>query len=500
METERYPQMNGSLTFSDNSRLSPTGDGAGVLHQYGEFQGLSRLHVPKLDFRHDPQASNPDFRLSPGITIPRNSHDMASADIVSQSNPVSCTSNPGLDHFCLQIPTQATSSTSPGSPCPSVGAESTAATVSTDSVSMSSQPSGTSKVLELEQGVFAAPRLALQTADRWAWDKIQPRLQDTIDNTLKTKQGLESTISCEFMMGGQSPKQLKPTIFLVCCHEVYRKQLRAILKKQKWMKEYGYQCVVIVDAFEELSHGSLEVTPGVDPIHVQASLSNENISLCGVQARAQARAEDGAVRFTIGGILLIDNKAFGLTVGHVIKKLALAQDDITDDDEDDSETSPFITFEDEDTVDMTSSSSPENNETALEFQDEADSGESTSETNFNSSFEDGRIWSHFGHFHVPTTSPSTASCGLRDWSLVSLDPELESLHHPLANSYDIPPGDRISINKFLKRSAITTSEVWINSGSTGMVRGWLMDSLVLFHQNGKTFQVLQVIAEQSLGK
>lgn len=494
METKRYSQLNG-LIFTDTSRSSLTDDMAGIGGQFIESRKPSGLPVPKLDYRHDSEASDPKSGLSPGITASRSSHDKLSANIVSQSHPVNHLSN--TDHASLRESTQATISAPSRGPSPSLGAKSMAVTVSTGSALRSSD---TSEVLELEKGVFAAPRLALELRDRSTWDKIQPRLQDTIDNTLRTQQGLESTISCEFMMGGQSPKQLKPTIFLVCCHEAYLKQLRAILKRQKWMKEYGYQCVVIVDSFEELSYGSLEVTPGADSIRIQVSLSNKNISLCGVQARAQARAEDGAVRFTIGGILLIENKAFGLTVGHVVKNLILPQDGTTDDDEDDSEASPFITFEDEDTVNMTGLSGPKQIVPALEFRGVTDSIESTIERTSNSGTADEQTWSYLGHFHVPATSPSIASCSLLDWSLVSLDPELERFHRPLPNSYEIPPGDHISINKFLQRSAITRSEVWINSGSTGMVRGWLMDSLVLFHQNGKTFQVLQVIAEQPLGK
>jgi hypothetical protein len=303
------------------------------------------------------------------------------------------------------------------------------------------------------------------------------------------------------MMGGPSSKQLKPTVFLVCCHEVYRKQLKTILKRQKWIRQYDYQWVVIVDAFEELSSGSVEVTPDTEPIRVYASLSSKRTSLCGVRALAEAWEHDGMVKlvtFTIGGILLIDNREFGLTVGHVIEKVMFLQDSRSNaDDEEDSDSSPFMTFEEEDDVKMTGHSSTESLAPVLE--DVAGDDESSVVLDFDPSEEDGWVWDDLGHFHASTLSRSTMGRKQLDWSLVSLDPELETFQRPLINTLEIPTGGRVSINEFLQKPAIVGSNIWINAGSTGMVKGWLMDSLMVFHQHGKTFPVLQVISDQRLG-
>ncbi|KAL1882865.1 hypothetical protein Daus18300_000503 [Diaporthe australafricana] len=394
-------------------------------------------------------------------------------------------------------------------------------TVSSAPTTTSSSSSGAPASLELEKGIFAAPRLALEPKDRSAWDKLQPRLQDTINNTLKIQQGLESTISCEFMMGGPGPNQLKPTVFLVCCHEAYRKQLRAILKRQKWMREYGYQCVVIVDAIWKPSLGSLDDIPDLLSIPVQAYLPNNKSTLCGLQAQARSRPNDAPVKFTIGGVLLIDNKACGLTVGHVAEKLIPPQDgnnddgdiddvdgDDDDDDDDDNDesamghgsSSPFIKFEDADSVGMTGLSSPKEDLSVAQPQDEASRDESTPLPNSESGqIQSEHDWHQFGYFDASTTARSTVSCSRLDWSLVSLDPGLETVHRPLINTLEMPTGDRIFINNFLEKSAIKGCEVWIYAGSKGLVRGWLLDSAALLHQDGKTFPVLQVISDKPLG-
>lgn len=506
MEIEHQFQEDGP-TGSGQSRMLPTCGNSQLEHRSVELEELSELHVPTHEFRQRSEAPDPGCRHSPHITSPEDSHHTMIETTVHQDDSI--INAPNLDRSSLESPTEATISTSSASLSPSSGGASIGMTVSSAPTSMSSGSSEITGVntLELEKGVFAAPKLALEPKDRWAWDKIQPRLQHTIDNTLQTRQGFESTISCEFMMGGSSPKLLKPTIFLVCCHETYRKQLRTIMKRQKWMREYGYQCVVIVDAFEELSYGNMHDTPDTGLIHIQASLQTRKISLCGLQARAQTRSHDTPVKFTIGGILLIDYRAVGLTVGHAVEKLILSQDCISDDENDDDDSfsitddsSPFIGFEEEDLVKISGFSKAGNSAPSLELQGTASCENPTTVRDRGSSqqTEAGR-WGHLGHFHAATARRSTVGRSRLDWSLVNIDSRLPTFDGPLINTLDLPTGDSIRINKFLQTSDIIGGEVWINAGSTGVIRGWLMDSPVLFHQYGKTFQVLQVISDIPLG-
>lgn len=308
------------------------------------------------------------------------------------------------------------------------------------------------------------------------------------------------------------------------------------MKKQEWLREYGYQCVVTVDEFKGLSSGSVDVTPGTDLITIQASSLSTIISLCGLQARARAPTHGEFVRFTIGGILLIDNKAFGLTVRHVLEahntpQYGAIDDDASDspgadghhtppespesfhdesdhdaqsdsedpyDSEDESDSSPFITSEKEPSIQRQNISSSEEHASALVLLEVSDHFELHLEDNSDSNHASGLNLRNFGHF-ITSTSLSTARQKQLDWSLIKLTPELEDLHQPLTNTYETPSDNRVSINKFLQRSTRTSGEVWINCGTTGIVKGWLMALPVLLHQGGKTLQALQVMPDETLG-
>lgn len=199
--------------------------------------------------------------------------------------------------------------------------------------------------------MFAAPTMTMEPQDQLAWDKIQPKLQDTIFNTFRPRKDLDGTISCEFIMGGPSPTKLTPTVFLVCCHELHRKQLRSILKRQKWMRAYKYQCVVIVDTLQDLSLSSSENTDEATQLLIKAFVPSGHTSWCGLKARAHSGVDQQPITFTIGGILLLDGEAFALTVKHGIERLisvdAASSNDSDDDDYDIEESSsPFINFQD----------------------------------------------------------------------------------------------------------------------------------------------------------
>lgn len=172
-------------------------------------------------------------------------------------------------------------------------------------------------------------------------------------------------------MGGPSPTQLTPTVFLVCCHEAYRKQLRAILKRQKWMGEYQYQCVVIVDTLEDLSLGALAIPHGTSQLLVEAFVPSGKTSLCGLKAQAKSRIYQEPVNFTLGGILLIDRETFGLTVRDGIDRLIHAHDhssDYNDDSRTDDPSSPFIKFQDTGSTQASDTSETEKSVSVSELQ------------------------------------------------------------------------------------------------------------------------------------
>ncbi|KAK7959477.1 uncharacterized protein PG986_004331 [Apiospora aurea] len=109
------------------------------------------------------------------------------------------------------------------------------------------------EVLELEKGVFVAPKLLIPCDDVEKWNTIQPRLEDALLNLFKPKPGLDPSLSLELVMAGPFKAPLKPSIVLTCCNEPHRKRLKKLLKSQKWLASTGYPLAVVVDPIQQLS-------------------------------------------------------------------------------------------------------------------------------------------------------------------------------------------------------------------------------------------------------
>lgn len=472
-------------------------DGQGSRHN-NELNELINLHVPTHEITQEPTTSGLEYTPSRDPAPKDNAQDMSTKISNDKALPVQVSES--FDKCSLRSSTQPTLSSALSKSTTSSDADSSSKTVSTAPTSILSCSSGLSGIREVEKGVFAAPKMTMELQDRLAWDKIQPKLQDTIFNTFRPRKDLDDTISCEFMMGGPSPTRLTPTVFLVCCHELYRKQLRSILKRQKWMRAYKYQCVVIVDTLEDLSPGSLADSQGSSQLLVEAFVPSGRTSWCGLKARAQSTHQKEPINFTIGGILLVDSEAFGLTVRHGFDGLVHAYDassDREDDSEGDDSSSPFITFQDTRLFDDWKT---EKGSSVLDLRKTGprDCMNSVDDDSTEKTRCEGE-WRHFGQSNGPNIAGSTIICGELDWSLVKFEPRCEVSHSSLVNTLMTTDNDHFQPKSFLDRSTMTGGEVLVNAGSTGPVKGWLVDCPALLYRNGKSFEVFQVMTDQPLG-
>lgn len=463
-------------------------------HHNNELKELINLRVPTHEFTQETTTLGLEYPPSQD-RLPENSvQDINTKNSNDMPSPVHASETSDL--YSLRSSTQPTISSAFSKSAPSSGADSSAKTVSTAPTSIISCSSGFNSIREVEKGVFAAPKMTMEPQDRLAWDKIQPKLQDTIFNTFRPRKDLDDTISCEFMMGGPSPTRLTPTVFLVCCHELYRKQLRSILKRQKWMRAYKYQCVVIVDTLEDLSLRNSDNTEGATQLLVEALVPSGHTSWCGLKARAHSGIGQQPFTFTIGGILLIDGEAFALTVKHGIERL-ISVDAASSNDSDDDDyameksSSPFINFQDTGSNQTQDHAEAESSASSFDSQIMA--------PQICSSLMDSAVPSHFGPCHASCTVISTYSLGRLDWSLLKVEPRCETSSSSLVNTLVTPNHDHIEIKSFLDRPDMTGGEVWINAGSSGPVKGWLVDRPALLQRHGRSFEVLQVIPDQPLG-
>lgn len=472
-------------------------------HHNNELKELINLRVPTHEFTQETTTSGLEYPPSQD-RLPENSvQDISTKN--SDDMRLSVHASETSDLYSLRSSTQPTISSAFSKSAPSSGADSSSKTVSTAPTSMISCSSGFNGIREVEKGVFAAPKMTMEPQDRLAWDKIQPKLQDTIFNIFRPRKDLDDTISCEFMMGGPSPTRLTPTVFLVCCHELYRKQLRSILKRQKWMRAYKYQCVVIVDTLEDLSFRNSDNTDGITQLLVEAIVPSGHTSWCGLKARAHSGVDQQPIGFTIGGILLIDGEAFALTVKHGIERLIsvdAASGDDSDDDDDAKEesSSPFINFQDSGSIQTQEHKEIEQRTSVFGSQMKVPQSCTSLVDNAVPEKPYSRSqWRHFGQYNAYGTVGSAISFGRLDWSLLKVDPRCEISTSSLVNTLVTPTRDHIEIKSFLDRPAMTGGEVWINAGSSGPVKGWLVDRPALLHRYGRSFEVLQVIPDQPLG-
>lgn len=474
-------------------RTADTYDDYVGFHRDSELKDLNNMPFPTHKFTQEMTTAGFEFLLEEDQMSKTSAQEMTIRTFSDTHPPVHAVEN--SDHYSLTSSTRSTFSSALSKIAASSDADSSAKTVSTAPTSMLSCPSGLDGIREVEKGVFAAPKMAMEPKDRLAWDKIQPKLQDTIFNTFQPRRDLDDAISCEFMMGGPSPTRLTPTVFLVCCHELYRKQLRSILKRQKWMRAYKYQCVVIVDTLEDLTLGALANTHSNSQLLVEAFVPSDKTSWCGLKARAQSRIYQEPINFTIGGILLIDSEAFGLTVKHGIDRLIHAYDDSSDHDDDpgvNDSSSPFISFHGTDDSHIPGDSETEKSVSALELQQTAPhvcmnlvNDDSLDKTHLGG---ERRL---FGKSDSPQVKESTIVCGRLDWTLLKFEPPCEVPQSSLVNTLVTPSNDHLETKAFLETSTLTCGEVWINAGLSGPVKGWLVDCPALLHRHGKSFEVLR---------
>lgn len=111
--------------------------------------------------------------------------------------------------------------------------------------------------------------------------------------------------------------QLKPVI-LFTCSLCDHPRIRSFIKSQKWLQNSGYDVHVVEGTYNFL--GNL----ATDQLNLGVFAQLPCNILCGTPGRLKSSAAAGdeapydGSGFTIGGILIIENELFGLTVGHIL--------------------------------------------------------------------------------------------------------------------------------------------------------------------------------------
>jgi hypothetical protein len=396
-----------------------------------------------------------------------------------------------------------------------------ASTISSSTTPASSQQSSLGTVLEIDKGVFADPTIGLEKKDQDAWLQIKGRLDHTFDNTFPNIPGSHRPlISSEFMMAGPSPMLLQPAIVFVCVQQDDRKQLKKVLKKQKWLSSYPYICIVILDSIHELSHGDIPD----EGLSVQAYLPAGSATLCGVLAQTGQHQQERAVKFTVGGVIIVGNKPYGLTVRHVLHSFFKRRgfideghggsdyDSIDENDEDDSD-SPFVNFASGNKQMPDASQHRQKSSHSLHEEGDITLPSHVGERNRASEKNYSKLasgWHSIGSFVICPSGPDIASTSLGfntsrsctlDWILIRLAALELDLDWCRPNTLVIPgQSTSTEVLSVAMDSHMGGSEVWINAGSSGMVKGWMTDCPVTLHLEHGTVEARQIIVDRRLGQ
>lgn len=416
------------------------------------------------------------------------------------------------------------SSSIASTPTPSFGPTSVASTSQTVPTPLPSTDSSTSNlksgndscgvVLLLSKGVYAAPEATMDPQHLEAWVQIRIRLANTLRNTFRPRDGSDSTLAMEFMMAGLAPSSLKPSVVLVCCSPDSQKQLKKILKTQKWLSEYEYHFLVIVDRVWELSGDDEEVGDGSS---VEAWNVADTSSLSGIAARSRSYS-GSATTFTIGGVITVNGSLYGLTAGHVFRREAHdsgfesespeggSTSDLdrgfegcdADDTEDDDDDSPFVSFT------VATREGPSHSRTEGEGHAQTPT---TPWKNPDQQIIPPRALGvmNLGHPSVIGSfyQPFGVSGHHLDWALINLQDPYPSEWR--RNVLSLPGSlAKVTISGTVNDAELQDPklrrEVWINSGMSGLVRGRLLHSPTSLLLRGNLCEAWQVLVDTPLGK
>ncbi|KAK0611959.1 hypothetical protein B0T14DRAFT_531324 [Immersiella caudata] len=396
------------------------------------------------------------------------------------------------------------------------------------STAPTSQLSSEEAFYEVKCGVFVALKLEMSPKDHDVWiNQISQRLRDTLKHKFRSARGCDPTVVLEFMMAGPTREtwNMQPTIFLTCCHGDNQKKLRKMMKKQNWLSEYPYQYVINVDSVPLFSHGtSLQED---DPVSVRTTLYPWSDTLCGIAALADTGGGLAPVQFTLGGVIVVGGRHYVLTVGHVLDQVIMQRcaaivdvcdtDSDSSGDDDSNGNSAFMKFPgDPGKRKAVPGRREDSTSCPLQLPPPAKRGSSDGniavqgkgagrhcEVNI-----DGQWNTLIGDFvrdaEIPTLrrlAPKPSVTRSLDWALIDLERPGSNLNQRLlaSNFVQLPHlKEPMEVDSVLQGLTVTGSEVWINSGISGVVRGWMTDCPVTLCLGHSTMDARQVIPEKPM--
>jgi ankyrin repeat protein len=234
-------------------------------------------------------------------------------------------------------------------------------------------------------------------------------------------------------MAGSRPDSLRASVVITCCGEAAAKRVRKVVKTMKWLRDLDVPCAVVVDTIYLFYSQQLQQDGHLTPI-IEAQLPPNPTTLCGRRIRKKSLPDSQGAFCTLGGLILVEGFAFGITVEHAFhggfedSGLRIADEDALESGADSSygddeiSRSPFVSFDRESNVDTSENSFQSQHEPArLPYVDATDQRRDNPTPHSSEEYDEGMVYRRIGKA-LPSIGRDglTTQCSY-DWTLIDID-------------------------------------------------------------------------------
>lgn len=346
------------------------------------------------------------------------------------------------------------------------------------------------ELVEVEQGTYVAVAQEPGNEDKLQWRALSKRIHMAFAKTCRRYPNL----AVQFKLGGASSDCLRPMILFVCPPET-QKMVRKFLKKHKWLSEAecGYKSMILDGNFLRVA---LDGEGGLDGgLFIRADMADVQ-TLCGKLGRLEGALNppESGSRFTIGGVLVVNDTLCCLTAGHVLFDGPDTSGMYSTDDEDETGSKE----ERQHPADSGCSQAPKR--TTFDPEDHMSDENTGERDHFSQEIRIGRLLTT-SDWKKGILSPN------EDWSLIRLDEMCTcNTDEWLLNQFrdpgtDIQSSREITIDELARTEAeLTETEVIILAGCTGPQKGRLNTTSIQLYLDNATFEAREITTHKPLSK
>lgn len=376
--------------------------------------------------------------------------------------------------------------------------------------------SATPTISSIDRKHYVSIDMPIPTEQMRIWEGgLASRLEDALRRSSRATHDSEAPLALEFYMVGTSTKDLRACIVITCCSSSRKKALKSFLGGLKWLRDSGLQHIILVDkTFGHRASKSLTNVAADSTFKINARLPSKISTLCGIEAETSKACPNGQsdeiARFTLGGVIFLDGRAYCLTVAHPFgasmhgsQSSSSSTIDRTESDSDDSEfDSP---------LDGTSHASSNDVKDSFNRRFYPDMVPNTGHIGAQQLKTPGKdehrdpkhplrpfpYKSMVNHNDVSFLRQATISKepDKLDWALLLLEAD-----YAVPNVFRIPGEDEdIEIGGYLSVENLTSGSVWVVAGS-GVQQGTLNGNLASIYLWGHFHKVKQITLQRSLRK